>query len=233
MLNNSVVKVYKSFHNEILLITAVGATTGAAIDKCMMTSDVIGADAPFPRIFRDLTKEDENGEAGSKFVLLDFNTNRPIPYATIRRRRRLLNDSWMRMNIHVPLGVISDLSCRRMLLWSCRRGRTVGRAGQSCQCWYLRLGTTRCNTTNVAGRSCYLFGRICNGRWDRLWPHSCEWTENGSSIELVDSITNRGPSGVGVCNVDSLEIWISITKAARVCNGSRSPESGLIIPEWC
>jgi hypothetical protein len=110
MLNNSVVKVYKSFHNEILLITAVGAPTCSAIDKCMMTSDVVGADSPFPRIVRDLTEEDENGEAGSKFVLLEFNTSRPIPHATVRRRRRLLNDGRMRMNIHMYLGVISDSS---------------------------------------------------------------------------------------------------------------------------
>ena len=81
------VKVYKSFHDEILLITAVSATTGGAIDECMMTSDVIGADAPFPRIFGDLTKEDENGEAGTKFVLFEFNTSCPFPKAMMRRPR--------------------------------------------------------------------------------------------------------------------------------------------------
>ena len=81
------VKVYKSFHDEILLISAVSATTGGAIDECMMTSDVIGADAPFPRIFGDLTEEDENGEASSKFVLFEFNTSCPFPNAVVMRRR--------------------------------------------------------------------------------------------------------------------------------------------------
>jgi hypothetical protein len=108
MLNNSVVEVYKSFHNEISLITAVGATTGGAINKCMSTPNVVGADAPFPRIFRDLTEEDENGETGSKFVLLEFNTSRPIPHTTVRRRRRLLNES-RRLNIQKSSRVISDL----------------------------------------------------------------------------------------------------------------------------
>ena len=226
MLGNSVIKVYKSFHHEFLLITAVGATTGGAIDKCMMTSDVVGADAPFSRIFRDLTEEDENGEAGSKFVLLEFDTSRPIPHAMVRRCRRLLNDSWIsrRMNIHMCLAVISDLSCRRMMLWSCT---TVARRS----CWYL-FGS--CRTRIVAGRGCwYLFGRIykiTNGRWDS-W-HSREWTESRRPIELVDSITNHGLSGVGVCSVNSVEVWISITKFARVCNGNRRPESGLIVPEW-
>jgi hypothetical protein len=110
MLSNSTVKVYKSFRNEILLISAVSATTGGAIDERMMTSDEGGADTPFPRIFRNLTKEDENGEAGSKFVLLEFNTSRPFPQTMVRRRRRLLNSSRMgrRMNIHNML--MSDLS---------------------------------------------------------------------------------------------------------------------------
>ena len=64
MLSNSTAKVDKSFHDDILLIGAVRATTGGAIDECMMPSNVGGAAAPFPRIFGNFTDEDENGEAG-------------------------------------------------------------------------------------------------------------------------------------------------------------------------
>ena len=104
MFDNSGVKVYKSFHNDIMLISAVGAHTGGAIDKCMMSSDEVWADAPFSRIIRDLTEEDENGEAGLKFVLLEFNTSSPLPHAMVRRWRRFDSDSRI---IHM---MISDLS---------------------------------------------------------------------------------------------------------------------------
>ena len=79
MLCNSMIKVYESFYNNILLITAVAATCGDTIDECMMTSDEVRADAPFPRIVRNLTEENQNGEAGSKFILLEFNTSSPLP----------------------------------------------------------------------------------------------------------------------------------------------------------
>jgi hypothetical protein len=123
MLSNTVVKMYKSFYNETPLVTAVGATIDGTIDKCMVTSDVVGTETQFPRMFRDLTKEDKNGEAGSQFVLLEFNTSCPVPEAMIRRRRRLFMDNPMsktKMGIQMFLGMISDMSRQNMLLGSCR-----------------------------------------------------------------------------------------------------------------
>lgn len=106
------VKVYKSFQNDICLVGAVGATLGGAIDKRVNGSDVVGAGAPVPRVFRNLTKEDENGEAGSKFILFKFNTNSPVPKTMVRTPRRHNFESGMRMGMGMLnfLGVISDLS---------------------------------------------------------------------------------------------------------------------------
>ena len=53
------VKVYKSFHNEISLVTAVSTFTRGTINKYMTTSDVVGTDTPFPRIFRDLMRTEK------------------------------------------------------------------------------------------------------------------------------------------------------------------------------
>ena len=197
MLSNSTVKVYKSFRNEILLIGAIRATTSGAIDECMMTSYVRGAAAPFPRIFRNFTDEDENGEAGVQFILLEFNTSRPIIHAMVRSRRgRLVMMGW-RMKTHM---MNRGRRWRIMAGWCRYKTTRVGgrRIVASCFSW---------KTTSLGGRSCcqwYLFGRVCkstDGSWDRLW-HSRKWIgREKASIELVDYITNRGPCGRGVRRV--------------------------------
>ena len=82
MFYDSMIKRDESFNNDIL-VAAVPAPFRRTFHECEMRADKIGANLPFPRITRNVAKEDEDGIAGTELVFLAFDPCGPFVEWTI------------------------------------------------------------------------------------------------------------------------------------------------------
>jgi len=72
------VEMHEAFRRHVLLPFTVLALRGGAVDERVVRSDVGAARAPFPRVFGEVSDEDDHGEAPTELVFLRLDPSDPV-----------------------------------------------------------------------------------------------------------------------------------------------------------